>query len=112
MDAQVGARDEVCDKLGGTVGGFVEPGCSLPCPLCGHGHSGLSRDISCRMPTHSICHDPYATVIQKSQCILVRRANMPGLSTSDTGPLPELCHGVALMSVVRQVGEHSTEGGP
>ena len=57
MDAQVGACDEVCDELGGTLRVFVEPGCTLSRPLSGHGYSGLGRDISCRMPTHSVCHD-------------------------------------------------------
>ena len=92
-DAPVGARDEICDELGGTAGVLVEPCSSRSCPLCGHGHGGLGRDISCRVPTHAVCHNPDATVIQKSQCILVRGANMPGLSSTDPGPSLGVRHG-------------------
>ena len=71
MDSPVGACHEVCHELGGVARVLVEPGCSFSRSLCGHGHGGLGRDISCRVPTHAVCHDPDAAVIQEGQCILV-----------------------------------------
>ena len=108
----IGARHEVCHELGSSARVLAEPGRSFSRPLCGHGHGGLGRDISCRVPTHSICHDPDAAVIQKSQCILVRCSNMTCLSSTDTGPLLGLRHGATLPAVVRRAGGNPTEGGP
>ena len=96
MDLPVGARHEVCHEFGGFVRVLAEPGRSFSRPLCGHGHSGLGREIPCRVTTHSICHDPDATVIQEGQRILVRRSNMTRLGSTDPGPLLGLCHGATL----------------
>jgi hypothetical protein len=71
MDSPVGACYEICHEFGGIVGVCAEPGYSFLRPLFGHGHGGLGCDVSCRLSTHPICHDPDAAVIQECQRILV-----------------------------------------
>jgi len=93
MDSLVGARHEVCHELGGSARVLAEPGRSFPRTLCGHGHGGSGREISCRVTTHPISHDPDAAVIQEGQRILVRCSNMTRLGSTDPGPLLGLYHG-------------------
>src|SRR6266850_1713929 len=112
MDSPVGARHEVCHELCSSARVLEEPGCSFSCPLGGHGHGGLCREISCRVPTHSICHDPDAAVIQEGQRILVRCSNMTRLGSADPGPLLGLCHGATTAGFWRRAGGNPTEGGP
>jgi hypothetical protein len=112
MDSPVGARHHICHEFRSAVWVIVQPGCSRSRPLCGHGHGGLGRNISCRVPTHSVCHDPDATVIQKSQCILIRGANITCLGSTDSSPLLGLCHGATSIGLwLRAIG-NPTEGGP
>jgi hypothetical protein len=93
MDSPVGARHEVRHELGASARVLAAPGRSFPRPLCSHSHGGLGREISCRVTTHPISHDPDAAVIQEGQRILVRRSNMTRLGSTDSGPLLGLYHG-------------------
>jgi hypothetical protein len=112
MDSPVGVRDEICHEFGSIDRVLAEPGYSFLRPLFGHGHGGLGCDVSCRVPTHPICHNPDAAAIQEGQRILVRRANMTSLGSTDSGPLLGLCHGATSIGFWRRTGGNPTEGGP
>ena len=112
MESPVGARHEVCHEFSGGAWVFTEPGCSLLCRLLSHGYSGLGCDISCRVPTHPVCHDPDAAVIEEGQRILVRLANMPDLGATDSGPLQGLCHSGTSAGSRRRAGGNPTDDGP
>ncbi len=103
---------EVGDEGGGSKLVFAKLRGSLASPLGGDGHGASGCKISRRATTHSVCHDPDAVIIQESQGILVRRSDMTGFSSADSGPWLGLHHGATLIGSCCLAGGNPMEEGP
>lgn len=71
MNSPVGAYYKVCREFGYGFRVLAKPGCLFQCPLRRGGHGSLGCNISCRVPAHSVCHEPDAAIVQEGQRVLV-----------------------------------------